>query len=169
MFKIVSFAVSLAILSAMSLPSYGQNTPTLNLKNSGSMGYVPTITKPITSNKTVDLGVQAVDLDPNRNLAMLGCGALDTHEARKAVLEVDTSNLNEYFDTSVSNFMVTTLFNSPAVAEIFNGLENFAGSRVRELQDRCAAMEYKDDLAPAQWASVQHCINSYAKDQASTD
>lgn len=161
MFKILSFAVSVSVLSVMSMHAYAQSSPVLNLKNSGSMGYVPTVTKPITSNETTDLGVTTVTLDENRSLAVLGCGALDTHEARKSVLNVDTNTLNDYFNTSVSNYMVTTLFNSPAVAEIFNGLENFSGSRVRELQDRCAAMEYKDDLAPAQWASVQRCIDNY--------
>ena len=163
MFKSFSFLTVLAVALFVTHISVAQETPHLNLKNSGSMGYIPTVTKPITSNKGEDLGTTTVTLDDNRNLSALGCGALDTHEARLSVLRESDDRLNDYFDTPVSNFMVTTLYNSPAVAQIFNGLENFSGSRVRELQDRCAAMEYKDDLAPAQWASVQACIDGVVR------
>lgn len=142
--------------------------PPLNLQNSGSMGHVPTHTRPITSNVTRDLAASDAALSDEKTLEILGCGALDTHEARRSILNTDDSTINDYFSTNVSNYMVTTLFNSPAVAQIFNGLENFAGARVRELQDRCAAMEYKDDTAPVQWQAVQACIQNHLDSQGDT-
>jgi hypothetical protein len=145
----------------------GVDDPPLNLQNSGSMGFVPSHARPLTSNVTEDLSEPGTEADVNRVLSTLGCGAVDTHELRKSVLNTDDSTLDQYFNSQVSNYMVTTLFNSPAVAQIFNGLENFAGARVREIQDRCAAMEYKDDLAGAQWQSVQNCIQSYIDDKGS--
>lgn len=148
--------------------SEAQVNPELRLQNSGSVGYIPTHTRPITSNVTKDLTTSGVTLSDEKVLSTLGCGALDNHQARLTILNTDDSTLNEYFNTSVSNYMVATLYNSPAVAQIFNGLENFSGSRVRELQDRCAAMEYKDDMAAAQWQSVQNCIQSYMNQQGST-
>ncbi len=150
------------------LSTAADTNPELRLNNAGSVGFVPTHKRPITSNRTNDLSASGVTLSDERVLSTLGCGALDNHEARVTILNTDDSTLNEYFNTSVSNYMVTTLFNSPAVAQIFNGLENFAGSRVRELQDRCAAMEYKDELAPAQWQAVQNCIQSYMEQEGST-
>lgn len=143
--------------------SFAQANPELNLQNSGSMGFVPAHSRPITSNRTNDLKDSGVTLSEERKLSALGCGVLDTHELRKSILDTPDATMNEYFGTNVSNYMVTTLFNSPAVAEIFNGLENFTSSRVREMQDRCAAMEYKDDMAAVQWAAVQQCVLANAQ------
>lgn len=168
--KIIIFSgILCASLYAPFLGAMAQVSPQLNLQNSGSMGFVPTNTRPLTSNRTNDLSSSGASLTDQRNLSVLGCGALDTNEARKSVLNIDDATIDEMFATELSNYMVTTLFNSPAVAQIFNSLESFSSARVRELQDRCAAMEYKDDLAPAQWAAVQLCMQNHVEDVGNSD
>ncbi len=163
--KKLSFALALAgALFSTVVVQAQPSGPVLELGNSGAMGHVPTKSRPLVTNKTTDLTAAPTELDDNRLFSALGCAALDTHEARLSVLRESDARLNDYFNTNTSNYMVTTLYNSPAVAQIFNGLENFAGARVRELQDRCAAVEYKDDLASAQWQAVQRCIDGVIKE-----
>lgn len=166
--KVLVLTGFLCFLTGFSQLAFSQAAPILRMKNSGDVGFVPTQTRNVTPNLTNDVTVTNVTLSSENVLGTLGCGALDTHQGRIAVLNTDDSDLNAYFNTNVSNFMVATLFNSPAVAQIFNGLENYSGSRVRELQDRCAAMEYKDDKAPAQWQAVQNCIQSYQEQMNAT-
>lgn len=176
------FGVVAALFLVLTVDVQAQNiVPSVDMEKSGEAGHVPVIRRPVTANKTVRIDVEtpvdldepydlngktaddAADLDVRTVYGALGCAALDLKEARKSALQTGGMEIMDTYQSPLGAYLTTTLFNTPQNMRVFTALEEFSANHVRELQDRCAALEYKDDFAPARWQAVQTCIENQAE------
>jgi hypothetical protein len=92
---------------------------------------------------------------------LLGCSTMDYHASMITSLNNNETDIEEYVDSPMGTFMLTTLLNSPAIAATFNSVEAFGAKRVQLMQDRCQAMQ-SDATVSAEgmmrWQALQACV-----------
>lgn len=92
---------------------------------------------------------------------LLGCSTMDYHASVITSLNNDQDQIQEYVDSPMGTYMLTTILNSPQIAATFNAVEAFGGKRVQLMQDRCQAMQ-SDATVSAEgmmrWQALQACV-----------
>lgn len=156
-------------LTAREAPSLPLFDPSQGYRYQGFAGYGKSIQLNEIENLTPnDLDIASATLtDEDSQISRLGCSNLSYEESMRAALEVNQNDMGEYFNSNLSNYMVTTLFNSPSVADLFQGLQDFGSRRVQAMQDRCAAVEVKEDdsVMAMRAEALNRCVSRVLNDE----
>jgi len=92
---------------------------------------------------------------------ILGCGVIDEHAAMVTAMDVKEEQVKDYLNSQLAKYMLTTLYNSPALAAVYDSVESYGAKRVQLMQDRCQAVQSAASLSSEdmmRWQALQECV-----------
>lgn len=77
--------------------------------------------------------------------AAIGCNGIDLKRAFEGIIDIDLDQIADdivtYFEQGLSQYLLTQVYSSPALAAIFDSLEAFGNARVAMMQQKCNVAE----------------------------